>query len=234
MLNQPAKFAESLTREENLTIKILLADDHQIVRQGLRLLLSSESDLKVVGEADNGRKTVQLSQELSPDVIIMDISMPDLNGLDATRQISSESPGVKIIALSMHSDSLFVLNMLKSGAAGYLLKDCALEELLKAIRTVMLQKTYISPGVSDILIRDFASNWSAEPSSAYSILTTREREVLQLMAEGRSTQQIATTLCVSTKTVEAHRKQIMNKVGIHSVAELTKYAIRQGLTSLDE
>lgn len=234
MLNQLTKFAESLPREENLPIKILLADDHQIVRQGLRLLLSTESDLQVVGEADNGRKAVQLSQELSPDVIIMDISMPELNGLDATRQISSESPGVKIIALSMHSDSLFVLNMLKSGAAGYLLKDCALEELLTAIRTVMLQKTYISPGVSDILIRDFASNWNAEPSSAYSVLTTREREVLQLMAEGRSTQQIATTLCVSTKTVEAHRKQIMNKVGIHSVAELTKYAIRQGLTSLDE
>jgi two-component system, NarL family, response regulator NreC len=234
MLNTLTKFDASLPREENTPIKILLADDHQIVRQGLRLLLSTESDLKVVGEADNGRKTVQLSQELSPDVIIMDISMPDLNGLDATRQISSESPGVKIIALSMHSDSLFVLNMLKSGAAGYLLKDCALEELLTAIRTVMHQKTYISPGVSDILIRDFASNWSAEPNSAYSVLTTREREVLQLMAEGRSTQQIAMTLCVSTKTVEAHRKQIMNKVGVHSVAELTKYAIRQGLTSLDE
>jgi DNA-binding NarL/FixJ family response regulator len=234
MPNPLTKFDESLPRQEHMTIKILLADDHQIVRQGLRLLLSSESDLKVVGEADNGRKTVQLTQELSPDVIIMDISMPDLNGLDATRQISSESPGVKIIALSMHSDSLFVLNMLKSGAVGYILKDCALEELVKAIRTVMLKRTYISPAVSDIIIRDFASNWSAEPNSAYSVLTIREREVLQLMAEGRSTQQIATTLCVSTKTVEAHRKQIMNKVGIHSVAELTKYAIRQGLTSLDE
>lgn len=217
-----------------MDIKIILADDHQIVRQGLRHLLASEPDLQVVGEADNGRKTLKLTQELAPDVIIMDISMPDLNGIDTTRQIMEESPGVKVIALSMHSDSLFVLNMLKSGASGYLLKDCALEELVQAIRTVMLEKTYISPGVSDILLKDFTSSWAAEPSSAYSVLTTREREVLQLMAEGKSTNQIAGALFVSSKTVEAHRKQIMNKVGMHSVAELTKYAIRQGLTSLDE
>ncbi len=217
-----------------MTIKIILADDHQIVRQGLRTLLASEPDMMVVGEADNGRETLSLAQELAPDVIIMDISMPDLNGIEATRQIMVESPEVKVIALSMHSDSLFVLNMLKSGALGYLLKDCALEELVKAIRTVMRQKTYISPGVSDVLIRDFANHWGGEPISAYAILTAREREVLQLMADGKATLQIAGTLSVSSKTVEAHRKQIMNKLGIHSVAELTKYAIRQGLTSLDE
>ena len=217
-----------------MTIKIILADDHQIVRQGLRTLLAGEPDIKVVGEADDGRKTLKLAQELAPDVIIMDISMPDLNGIEATRQLLVESPGVKVIALSMHSDSLFVSNMLRSGALGYLLKDCALEELVKAIRTVMRQQTYISPGVSDLLIQDLASSCAAEPSSAYSVLTAREREVLQLLAEGKGTLQIAASLGLSSKTIEAHRKQIVNKLGLSSVAELTKYAIRQGLASLDE
>jgi DNA-binding NarL/FixJ family response regulator len=214
-------------------IKIVLADDHQIVRHGLRSLLAAEPDMEVVGEADNGRAVVRLVQEKSPQVVIMDISMPDLNGIEATRQIMAESPGMKVIALSMHSDSLFVLNMFKAGASGYLLKDCALEELVKAVRTVLNRKIYLSPGISDIVIKDFVIGWSPQESSAYSILTTREREVLQLMAEGRNTNQIAESLCVSVKTVEAHRKQMMNKLDIHSVAELTKYAIRQGLTSLE-
>jgi two-component system, NarL family, response regulator NreC len=216
-----------------MTINIVLADDHQIVRQGLRTLLAAEPDMKVLGEADNGRSILKLVQELSPQVVIMDISMPDLNGIEATRQILADTPEIKVIALSMHSDSLFVLNMLKAGASGYLLKDCALEELVKAIRTVVRQKTYLSPGVSDILIKDLAGNWTTNSSSAFSILTNREREVLQLMAEGGSTNQIADNLCVSVKTVEAHRKQMMNKLGIHSVAELTKYAIREGLTTLE-
>lgn len=214
-------------------IKIILADDHQIVRHGLRSLLSAEPDMEVIGEADNGREVVRLVQEKSPQVVIMDISMPDLNGIEATRQILGESPGIKVIALSMHSDSLFVLNMFKAGASGYLLKDCALEELVKAVRTVLSRKIYLSPGISDIVIKDFVIGWSPPDSSAYSILTTREREVLQLMAEGRNTNQIAESLCVSVKTVEAHRKQLMNKLDIHSVAELTKYAIRQGLTFLE-
>jgi two-component system response regulator NreC len=216
-------------------IKVILADDHQIVRQGLRSLLSSEPDIEVVGEADNGRTVVKLVQELAPHVVIMDISMPDLNGIEATRQILGEVPGVKVIALSMHSDSLFVLNMFKAGASGYLLKDCALEELVKAVRTVMNRKIYLSPGISDIVIKDFVIGFSPteSTSSAYSILTPREREVLQLMAEGKTTNQIAESLFVSVKTVEAHRKQMMNKLNIHSVAELTKYAIRQGLTSLE-
>ncbi len=218
-----------------MTIKIVLADDHQIVRHGLRNLLETELDMKVVAEADNGRAVLRPVKELSPDVVIMDIAMPGLNGIEATRQILAECPGVKVIALSMHSDSLFVLNMLKAGASGYLLKDCALEELIKAIRTVVDQKTYLSPGISDVVIKDFVSGWSnAAAPGAFSVLTAREREVLQLMAEGKSTNQIADCLCVSVKTVETHRKQIMNKSGIHSVAELTKYAIRQGLTSLDE
>jgi two-component system response regulator NreC len=216
-------------------IKVVLADDHQIVRHGLRSLLSAEPDIEVVGEADNGRAVVRLVQELSPQVVIMDISMPDLNGIEATRQILSDFSGVKIIALSMHSDSLFVLNMFKAGASGYLLKDCALEELVKAVRTVMNRKIYLSPSISDIVVKDFVIGWSPEESSssAYSILTPREREVLQLMAEGKTTNQIAENLCISVKTVEAHRKQLMTKLDIHSVAELTKYAIRQGLTTLE-
>jgi DNA-binding NarL/FixJ family response regulator len=214
-------------------IKVVLADDHQIVRLGLRSLLSLEPDIEVVGEADNGRAVLRLVQDLSPDIVIMDISMPDMNGIEATRQVLAESAGVKVIALSMHSDSLFVLNMFKAGASGYLLKDCALEELVKAIRTVMSRKAYISPSISDTVIKDFISGWSSPDSTAYSVLTPREREVLQLMAEGRSTVQIAESLCVSVKTVEAHRKQLMTKLDIHNVAELTKYAIRQGLTTLD-
>jgi DNA-binding NarL/FixJ family response regulator len=217
----------------NRPIKIILADDHQIVRQGLRILLEAEPDMEIIAEADNGRKVLKLVQELLPDVIIMDLSMPELNGIEATRQILSEAPAVKVIALSMHSDSLFVLNMIKSGASGYLLKDCALEELVKAIRAVVDHRTYLSPGVSDIVIRDFMTSSQTTNVSAFSVLSPREREVLQLMAEGRSTNQIAEGLGVSVKTVEAHRKQIMTKLGIHSVAELTKYAIRQGLTSLE-
>jgi len=217
-----------------MSIKIILADDHQIVRQGLRTLLAAEPDMEVLAEADNGRAVIKQAQELHPHVVIMDITMPDLNGIEATRQILAETPGIKIIALSMHSDSLFVLNMLRAGASGYLLKDCALEELVKAIRTVVSHKTYLSPGISDIVIKDFVSGRAASDSSAFAVLTAREREVLQLMAEGKSTSQIADSLCISIKTVEAHRKQMMNKLELHSVAELTKYAIRQGLTTLGE
>ncbi len=216
-----------------MAIEIVLADDHQIVRQGLRALLASESDLKVVAEADNGRSVLRRVKELSPDLVIMDISMPGLNGIEATRQIITEYPGTKVIALSMHSDSIFVQNMLKAGASGYLLKDCALGELVKAIRAVMDRKIYLSPGVSDVIIEDLLSDKNNTGGSAFLMLTAREREVLQLMAEGKSTQQIAEALCVSVKTVESHRKQIMDKSGIHSIAELTKYAIRQGLTSID-
>jgi len=217
----------------NGPIRIILADDHQIVRQGLRILLEAEPDMEVIAEADNGRQVLRLAPALLPDVIIMDLSMPELNGIEATRQILAGASGVKVVALSMHSDSLFVLNMIKAGASGYLLKDCALEELVKAIRTVVAQKTYLSPGVSDIVIQDFVTGWQTTNTSAFSVLSAREREVLQLMAEGKSTNQIADGLCVSVKTVEAHRKQVMSKLGIHSVAELTKYAIRQGLTSLE-
>jgi two-component system, NarL family, response regulator NreC len=215
-----------------MAVKILIADDHQIVRQGLRFLLEKESDLKVVAEADDGRSTVRLVRELNPAVIIMDVAMPDLNGIEATRQIIAEFPGTKVIALSMYADRRFVMNMLKAGASGYLLKDCAFEELIRAIRVVLAQKTYLSPGVTDILVKDYKMGVQVNEPSAFGVLTSREREVLQLMSEGNSTTKIAENLHVSIKTVESHRQQLMQKLNIRSVAELTKYAIREGLTTL--
>lgn len=215
-------------------VKVLIADDHQIVRQGLRTLLEKEHDMKVVAEAEDGRNTVRLARELQPGVIIMDVAMPDLNGIEATRQIAVELPKTKIIALSMYADRRFVVNMLKAGASGYLLKDCAFEELTRAIRVVLANKTYLSPGVSDILVKDYMTGGSSgQETSVFSVLTPREREVLQLMSEGKSTNQIADCLHVSIKTIETHRQQVMHKLNMRSVAELTKYAIREGLTSLE-
>jgi DNA-binding NarL/FixJ family response regulator len=213
--------------------KVLIADDHQIVRQGLRTLLEKEPDLRVVAEAEDGRSTVRLARETQPEVIIMDVAMPDLNGIEATRQIISELPKAKVIALSMYADRRFVVNMLKAGASGYLLKDCAFEELTRAIRAVLAHKTYLSPGVSDIVVKDYMTGGSALETSVFSVLTPREREVLQLMSEGKSTNQIADSLHVSVKTIETHRQQVMHKLKMHSVAELTKYAIREGLTTLE-
>jgi len=216
-----------------MSIRILLADDHKITRQGLRSLLEQQDDMEVVAEAENGRTAVALVDELLPDVVIMDVTMPDLNGVEATHQIVSKYPDVKVIALSMHSDTLFVTEMLRSGASGYLLKDCAFEELARAIRAVMNDKTYLSPSISAVVVEDYLHRLSKADFSASGILTDREREVLQLMAEGKSTKQIALKLHISIKTVETHRRQIMNKLDIHTVAELTKYAVRKGLTSLD-
>jgi DNA-binding NarL/FixJ family response regulator len=215
-----------------MAIKVLIAEDHQIVRQGLRTLLEKEPDLEVVAEAENGRSTVQLARERHPEVIIMDVAMPDLNGIEATRQIISEMPKVKVIALSMYADRRFVANMLKAGASGYLLKDCASEELVRAIRVVLAHKTFLSPGVADIVVKDYVQAPPGSEVSAFSVLSNREREVLQLMAEGKSTNQIAECLHVSVKTVETHRQQMMQKLKMRSVAELTKYAIREGLTTL--
>jgi DNA-binding NarL/FixJ family response regulator len=213
--------------------KVIIADDHQIVRQGLRQLLAKEPDLEVTAEADDGRSTVRLVREIQPEVVIMDVAMPDLNGIEATRQIVGEFPKTKVIALSMYADKRFVTNMLKAGAMGYLLKDCAFEELIRAIRVVLANKTYLSPGVTDIVVKDYMSGASPSEPSVFSVLTPREREVLQLMSEGKSTNKIADCLHVSVKTVETHRQQVMSKLDLHSVAELTKYAIREGLTSIE-
>jgi DNA-binding NarL/FixJ family response regulator len=209
----------------------MIVDDHQIVREGLRAMLEKEHDIKVVGEAVDGRMTERLARELVPDVIIMDVAMPDLNGIEATRQIVAELPGVKIIALSMHDDRRFVLNMFKAGAAGYMLKDCAFKDLAKAIRVVMSHKTYLSHEIADIVVKDYLAQSSPTESSVFQMLSSREREVLQLLAEGKTSNQIADNLHISVKTVESHRQQIMIKLKIKSVAELTKYAIREGLTS---
>lgn len=216
-----------------MNVKIILADDHRIMREGLRALLEREAGIEVIAEADNGRTTVELSRKLNPDVVVIDIGMPDLNGIDATRQIISESPAVKVIALSMHSDRKFVREMLSAGASGYLLKDSAFEELGTALATVINNQTYLSPKIADTVVKDYLGKIEPKESKVPPALTKREREVLQLIAEGRTTKDIASHLYVSIKTIETHRKQIMDKVGLNSVAELTKYAIREGLTSLE-
>jgi two-component system, NarL family, response regulator NreC len=216
-----------------MSTRILLADDHKITRQGLRSLLEKQKDMEVVAEADNGRTAIRLAAELAPDVIIMDVTMKDLNGAEATKQILAKSPDIKIIALSMHSDALYVTEMLKCGASGYLLKDCAFEELARAIRTVADDKTYLSPAISGVVVEDYIHRLTSIEVTGPDILTDREKEVVQLMAEGNSTKQIALKLHISVKTVETHRRQVMAKLNIHNVAELTKYAIRKGMTSLE-
>jgi len=215
-----------------MNIKIFLADDHGILREGLRALLNKESTIQVVGEAEDGRTTVSLVEKLSPDIVIMDISMPDMNGIEATRQIINRNPLTKVIGLSVHADKRFVIEMLNAGASGYLLKDCAFEELVNAIRTVVANRSYLSPAITDIMINDYKQIISRETLSVFSLLTAREREVLQLIAEGKTTKDIAAELSISVKTVETYRQQIMDKLDIHSVADLTKYAIKEGLTSL--
>ena len=211
--------------------RVLLADDHKILRQGLRTLLEQEKDIQIVGEADNGRSSVKLTGELAPDVVIMDVAMPDLNGIDATRRITEADPRTRVLALSMHSDGRYVKGMLQAGARGYILKDCAAEELTHAICTVMGGQIYVSPGVTGTIVNDYVRQLTAADEPA--ILTRREREVLQLLAEGGSTANIAAGLHLSVKTIETHRKRIMDKLDLRSIAELTKYAIREGITTVD-
>ena len=212
--------------------KILLVDDHKILRDGLCSLAKGYPDMDVVGEAADGRTAIRLVQELSPDVVIMDISMPDLNGIDATRRINSDYPDVKIIALSMHYDKQFVSEIFKAGASGYLIKDSAFDELEHAIRVVMDGKIYMNPQIANLVIESLVSQSASSSRQPFSLLTERESEVLQLISEGKSTKQIATDLNVSAKTVESHRRQVMGKLNIRNVAQLTKYAIREGLTSV--
>jgi two-component system, NarL family, response regulator NreC len=215
-----------------MSIKIILADDHKIIREGLHALLEKNPSMEVVAEAQDGLTTIRLAKKLLPDIVIMDIGMPDMNGIDATRQIISETKGIRVIALSMHSDRRFVLQMLKAGASGYLLKDSAFEELELAIQTVMSSQPYLSPKITDVVIKEYIHNIPANEATVFTALTAREREVLQLLAEGKTTKQIAVYLNISIKTIETHRQQVMEKLNMHSIAELTKYAIREGLTSL--
>jgi len=216
-----------------MSIRIILADDHRIVRNGLRTLLDAEPDMEVIGEAENGRNTIQLARKLMPDVIVMDVTMPDLNGMEATRQIVSEFPQIKIIALSMHHHEQFITGMLKAGASGYLLKDCSMEELNAAVRAAAKGEVFLSPGVANTVLKDYLSQLTKSEESIPPILTPRESEVLQLVAEGNTSKEIASCLCISVKTVDTHRRHIMDKLAVSSIAELTKYAIRSGLTSLD-
>lgn len=219
-----------------MTLRILVADDHRIFREGLCAMLRSQADLDVIAEAEDGRLALKLALDLKPDVVVMDLGMPSLNGVEATRRIVSESPAVRVLALSMHSDKRFVSGALSAGASGYLLKDCAFEELSTAIRTVAAGKAYLSPAVAHLVVEGFVRHAGGDESQKPGLaqLTPREREVLQLIAEGRTVAEIAEILAVSQKTVETHRQQIKAKLNLQSVAQLTKYAIREGLTSLEE
>jgi DNA-binding NarL/FixJ family response regulator len=214
-------------------VKIVIADDHRMFRQGLRNLLERRPGVRVVGEADNGQEAVTLARRHSPDLVIMDVSMPGLNGIEATRMIRARQPAARILGLSMHADRRFVVEMLKHGALGYVLKDAAFEELSQAIRQVLKGQIYLSPSVANLVVKDYIDAIRGGGESAFAVLSPREREVLQLLAEGKGTKQIAARLNVSVKTVESHRKQIMDKLDIHSLAELTKYAVREGITTLE-
>jgi len=218
-------------------IRVVLVDDHKIVRDGLSSLLSKEMDIDVVGEGENGREALGLCDQCEPDVVVMDIGMRDLNGVDATRHILEDHPSIKVVALSMHSDQSYVSAMLSAGASGYLLKDGAFEELARAIRAVNEGQTYLSQGVAGVLVQDYVRRVNAPAEALPSggrALTGREREVLQLIAEGSSTKEIATQLHLSVKTIETHRRQIMEKLGIYNVAGLVKYAVREGIASLED
>jgi two-component system response regulator NreC len=216
------------------TTRILLADDHKMLREGLRLLLEAESGMKVVGEAENGRIAVRMAEELSPDVVVMDISMPDLNGIEATRQIRNAKPSSdrpKVVALSAHAEQRHIADMLRAGATGYVLKVSAFEEMATAVRTVMENNVYLSPSVAGPVFQELPEGGNV--SGTGSKLSPREMEILQLIAEGKATKEAAAALHVSVKTVETHRRNLMEKLNLDSVAELTKFAIREGITSLD-
>ena len=218
-----------------MSIRILLADDHRILREGLRSLLAQEQDLLVAGEASDGEEVVRLARELQPDVVILDVVMPGVDGVEAARQIRASAPSAKIVALSMHSDRRFVSEMVRAGALGYLVKDSAFEELSQAVRTVVQGRPYLSAAITGLLVEDFVRQTCAPerpPAGPLEMLTAREREVLCLLAEGKRVKDIAFQLKISAKTVESHRQNIMDKLEIHSTIELTRYALRQGLTTI--
>jgi DNA-binding NarL/FixJ family response regulator len=211
-------------------VRILLADDHIVMRNGLRLLLERQSHLRVVGEAADGRQAVALSESANPDVVIMDIAMPNLNGIEAARQIVNRNPRTAIAILSMHSDESYVIRALKAGARAYLLKDSAEADLLAAVRALTEGKSFFSPAISKILVEDYMRQLESRGAEdTYELLTNREREILQLLAEGRTNKEAANMLNLSLYTVETHRTHILQKLNLHSVPELILYAVRKGI-----
>jgi len=206
-------------------IRILLADDHAVVRQGFKLILGAQPDMEIVGEAGNGREAVELAEKLHPDVAVVDVAMPELNGIEATRRMAEVAPRTRVLALSMHKDSVYVREILRAGARGYLLKDQIDSDLLAAVRAVARGEGYLSPAVSDAVLNDYRRH----VSDPIDLLTSREREVLQMIAEGKTNKEIATILALSVYTVDAHRGRIMEKLNLHSVNELVRFAVRKGL-----
>ena len=206
-------------------IHILLADDHAVVRQGFKMILAAQPDMEIVGEAGNGREALDLAGQLQPDVIVMDVAMPELNGIEATRRIADVSPRSRVLALSMHKDSVYVREILRAGARGYLLKDSIASDLLAAVRAIARGEGYLSPGVSDAVLNDYRRH----VTDPIDLLTSREREVLQMIAEGKTNKDIATVLNLSVYTVDAHRGRIMEKLNVHSVTDLVRFAVRCGL-----
>jgi DNA-binding NarL/FixJ family response regulator len=203
----------------------LLADDHAVVRRGFRMLLSAQPDIEVVGEASNGREAAELTAALQPEIVIMDVTMPDLNGIEATRRIARDSPKVRVLALSMHKDAVYVREILRAGARGYLLKDSGERELLAAVRGVAQGQGYLSPEISEAVLDDYRKH----VTNPIDLLSSREREVLQMIAESKTNKEIATALSLSVYTVEAHRGRIMEKLNLHSIGELVRFAMRNGL-----
>ena len=214
-------------------MKILIADDHGIVREGLRSLIEKETDMEVIGEARDGLETVESARKLKPDAIVMDISMPRLNGIEATRMILSENPKIKVIVLSIHVERRIVKEILSAGASGYVLKTYLFEELSRALRSVMVNGYYLSPKITNIVVGEYLDDSAKVQTGDKVNLTSREREVLQLIAEGKTSKQIALMLHVSQKTIETHRRKLLEKIEASGVAELTKYAIREGITSVE-
>ncbi len=215
-------------------IRALLAEDHTIVRKGLRALLEGQAGIEVIAEAEEGRQAVRLAEQLRPDVVLMDFSMPGLNGLEATRQIIERVPGTKVLVLTRHTNQEYVNRILEAGASGYLIKKSAPEELVIAIQAVHRGDSYLDPAISTTIIRGYLQKSKTDSVDRYNRLTPRQREVLQLIAEGRANREIAALLHISVKTVENHRAHLMEALDLHSTAELTQYAIRMGVISLDE
>ncbi len=212
--------------------RILIADDHGIVRKGIRFLLETQDDLRVIGEASDGREAVRLAEELEPDVVIMDIAMPHLSGIEATEQIIRRTPAIGVIVLSMHSDEAYLVRTLAAGAKGYLLKDSAEDDLIRAVRTVAQGRPFFSPAISQALLEDYLRNLQQRGlQDSYDLLTQREKEVLQLLAEGKSNKEVATMLNLSVYTVETHRANLMQKLNLHNTAEIVLYAVRKKLIS---